>query len=343
MPLGTPIQFTLVIDHTVPQSRADAFDVVVSDFLPANLSYVQCTVQYTAGLAPDTPAATYCNPGTTTTNLIFEWASFPLGQTSTITFNATLIGTPAVNEASVAWTSLPIDPGVGGLPVQLSAYNSESTERWYDPLDNVNVYGVSDSVTINAPASVINDPAELPDQLPPTGFSPNKITVLPEQPKDKVYTATDVRLEIPSLNLNIPIAGVPLTNDDWDVSWLWQQAGWLEGTAFPGWLGNSAVTGHVTLPDGESGPFEKLNQLKWGDQIFVYAYGTKYTYEVRQNRIVSPYNTTVLQHEEDAWLTLITCKNYNEATNTYSSRTAVRAVLIKTEAHNPYFNSEKIR
>ncbi|MBL8050287.1 MAG: sortase, partial [Anaerolineales bacterium] len=341
VPVGTPVQFTLVIDHTTPQSQTDAFDVVVTDILPATLEYVQCTVQYTAGLAPDTPAATYCNPGATTTDLIFEWATFPLGQTSTITFNARLIGSPAVNEASVAWTSLPIDPQLNGLPVQLSVHNVASTERWYDPLDDVNIYSVSDSVAINAPAAVlpVDDDADLPTTLPVTGFAPNIITNLPEQPAEKAYTATDVWLEIPSLGVKMPIVGVPLVDEDWDVSWLWNQAGWLEGTAFPGWLGNSGLTSHVTLPNGQEGPFAKLGNLKWGDRIIVHAYGTAYIYEVRKNSTISPYNMTVLGHEEDAWLTLITCKNYNEAKNSYENRIAVRAVLIKitedTESYSP--------
>ena len=154
------------------------------------------------------------------------------------------------------------------------------------------------------------------------------ITTLPEQPAEKSYAATDVWLEIPSIGVNIPIVGVPLVEDDWDVSWLWRQAGWLNGTAFPGWQGNSALTGHVTLPNGKSGPFIGLDKLKWGDKILVHAYGTVYTYEVRQNRTVSPNNTYVLKHEDDAWLTLITCKTYIEETNTYARRIVVRAALV---------------
>ncbi|MBL8102568.1 MAG: sortase, partial [Anaerolineales bacterium] len=341
VPVGTPVQFTLVIDHTVPQSQTDAFDVVVSDILPATLEYVQCTVQYTAGLAPDTPAATYCNPGATTTDLIFEWATFPLGQTSTITFNARLIGSPAVNEASVAWTSLPIDPQQNGLPVQLSTHNATSTERWYDPLDDVNIYSVSDSVTINAPAASgggSNTAANLPSTLPPSGFAPNIVTTLPEQSTEKAYSATGLWVEIPSLSVKTSIVGVPLVNEDWDISWLWKDAGWLNGTAFPGWDGNSALTGHVILPDGTPGPFASLGNLNWGDKIIVHAYGQAYIFEVRENRTIKPYNTSVLKHEEEAWLTLITCKTYNESTNTYADRIVVRAVLVKVLNDTTRFN-----
>ncbi|MCQ3938728.1 MAG: hypothetical protein DPW18_17030 [Chloroflexi bacterium] len=334
VPAGTPIQFTLTISHT-QLSSADAFDVVVTDILPPELEYIPCTVVY-SGLAPTTPPApAYC-PGATN-NLVFQWDVFPLGATATITFNARLVGSPATNASSVAWTSLPIDPA-GGLPVQLSTHNSTSTERWYDPLDDVNVYSVSDSVTINDPAGGggsdddEEETGNLPKELPDSGFTPNVITRLPAQPAEKAYTSTEVWLEIPSLSVRIPVVGVPVTDDNWDVTWLWRQAGWLEGTAFPGWNGNSVLTGHVVLPNGSAGPFAALESLKWGDRVIVRAYGTMYIYEVRQNRIVSPYNTTVLQHEEDAWLTLLTCKDYNETADTYAKRIAVRAVLVKVQA-----------
>jgi LPXTG-site transpeptidase (sortase) family protein len=341
--IGTPIQFTLTIAHT-QQSTTDAFDVIVSDILPANLEYIPCTIQY-GGLAPtDPPAPAYCPAATS--NLIFSWDDFPLGQTATITFNARLLSSPATNVASVEWTSLPIDPDINtGLPIRLSVHNDTSTERWYDPLDDVDVYSVSASVTINAPAGGggggtgggggrDTDPSQevaLPFLIPVTGFAPNLTTVLPEQSAEKAYAATDVWLEIPSLGVKTSIVGVPVVDGEWDVSWLWQEAGWLNGTAFPGWNGNSALTAHVNLSNGMPGPFSNLGSLKWGDRIIVHANGFVYTYEVRQNRTVSPYDRTVLKHEDDPWLTLITCKNYNEATNTYSSRVAVRAVLIKVE------------
>ncbi|MFN8381401.1 MAG: sortase [Anaerolineales bacterium] len=331
--LGTPIQFTLTINHTTPQSTADAFDVVVTDILPSTLEYVPCSVTY-SGWAPTSPAApAYC-PGTTNT-LTFTWDTFPRGQVAVINFTARLIGTPATNVASIAWTSLDIDPGVGGLPQQLSIHNPESTERWYDPTDNVNVYAVSDSVTINEPVVSVDDSdsvsKKLPTLLPATGFAPGIVTMLPEQPVEKSYTATDVWLEIPSQGIKMPIVGVPLIDGDWDLSWLSQEAGWLNGTAFPGWDGNSALTGHVTLPNGKPGPFANLGHLNWGDKIIVHAYGEAYIYEVRENRIIKPYSTSVLKHEDDAWLTLITCKTYIESTNTYADRTAVRAILVAVQ------------
>jgi LPXTG-site transpeptidase (sortase) family protein len=270
-----------------------------------------------------------------------------LGSTATITFNARLVGSPATNSASVAWTSLPIDPGLDGLPIEISDFNTESTERWYDPLDDVNVYAATDEVVVNGDGGGDDEDSEsgivLPSVLPATGFAPNVVTQLPPQPAAKAYKATDVWVEIPRLGVKLPIVGVPLTDGDWDVSWLWQEAGWLAGTAFPGWQGNSVLTSHVTLPNGGAGPFAELGKLKWGDTIIVHAYGTEYVYEVRQNRTVSPYNATVLQHEEDAWLTLLTCKTYNEDTGTYSSRIAVRAVLVNAREETSSFGANNIR
>jgi LPXTG-site transpeptidase (sortase) family protein len=175
------------------------------------------------------------------------------------------------------------------------------------------------------------EPLNLPSLLPVTGFAPGVITALPEQPASKMYSSTDVWLEIPNLGVQMPIVGVPLVDGDWNVSWLGNQAGWLEGTAFPSWKGNSAVTGHVTLANGVSGPFAKLGNLKWGDKVIVHAYGYVYTYQVRENKVIAPNNTSVLKHETDSWLTLVTCKDYNEATNSYANRISVRAVLISVQ------------
>lgn len=180
-------------------------------------------------------------------------------------------------------------------------------------------------------SNAVDDPGELPDTLPKTGFAPNRVTILPEQPEEQAYRATDVWLEVPRLGLMIPIVGVPISDGDWDITWLWKEAGWLEGTAFPSWQGNSVLTGHVTLPNGEDGPFTSIGKLKWGDQVIIYAYGVAFEYEVRQVRTVGPLNTSILKHEEEPWLTLLTCKDYVESTGEYTSRIAVRAVLIGTE------------
>ncbi|HEX9332937.1 MAG TPA: sortase, partial [Anaerolineales bacterium] len=318
---GQPISFTLLISHTT-QSSADAHDVLVTDALPVGLSYVACSLSY-SGLTPDSNKrpADPCNLGSTT--LSFGWDSFPHGQTSTITFQATFTGAQqnVINTATAAWTSLPLDPA-GGMPVQLSTYNTQSTEREYDPGDPVNAYLISDSVTIG-----------FGNALPDTGFAPNKTTAISIQPLEKQYTATDVWLEIASLGVKADIVGVPYVDGKWDVSWLWNQAGWLNGTAFPSWQGNSVISGHTYLSNGKAGIFANLSKLKWNDKIIIHLHGNKYIYTVQENKVVTPSDTSVLKHEENSWLTLLTCKTFNEKTNSYENRVAVRAILVSIEAH----------
>lgn len=168
--------------------------------------------------------------------------------------------------------------------------------------------------------------------LPNSGFAPDEITTLAEQPAQLQYRAQDnIRLEIPALGIDTTIVGVPQVNGQWNVDWLGQQLGWLEGTAFPGTDGNSALAGHVVDSNGNPGIFARLGELKWGDQIIVHAFNEVLTYEVHKvNQWEKPDNIKVLDHKEIPWLTLITCHGYLEEQDTYQWRTVVQAVLIET-------------
>jgi LPXTG-site transpeptidase (sortase) family protein len=49
---------------------------------------------------------------------------------------------------------------------------------------------------------------------------------------------------------------------------------------------------------------------------------------VKSNELVNPDDATALRHEDDSYLTLITCDTYDEKTDSYLSRVAVRAKLV---------------
>ena len=308
--LGRTITFTVDIAHTAA-STADAYDVIVTDILPDGLEYIDGSIAF-VGLSPTT--VTYDVPSTT---LTIVWDHFPLLATSTFTFDTVFIGpSPVINEASVAWTSIPLDPGVQ------SEYNNDSTERWYDPADPAGVddYGVFSSIQIRVPA------------LPETGFAPGRVTQLPTQPTGTIYAQFDsYSLEIPRLNETMPIVGIPSSDQGWNLTWLSDQAGWLEGTAYPTWAGNTALTAHAYLADGSPGPFVDLNKLYWGDKIVIRAEGNIYTYQVRDVQAIWPHNLSVLRHEDFDWITLITCRDYNERNDSYTYRTSVRAILVNVQ------------
>ena len=188
-------------------------------------------------------------------------------------------------------------------------------------------YGLSDTTI----TFIIGGSTTIPTtSVPATGFAPGKMTSLPVQPAVKFYNSLgDLWLEIPKLGVQMSIVGVPQTNGSWDVSWLGNNAGWLNGSAFPTWKGNSVLTGHVWNADNTPGPFRSLNTLWWGDKVIVHAWGGQYTYEVRAVMQVSPGDTAaMMKHQDMPWLTLVTCRGYNETTGSYKYRVLVRAVLV---------------
>jgi len=167
--------------------------------------------------------------------------------------------------------------------------------------------------------------------IPVTGFAPNTVTELNPAARP-LYGSTALTLEIPSIKVNVPIVGVQLKAGNWDVSWLVDQAGWLEGTAYPTWNGNSVLTAHAVNADGKPGLFARLSKVRTGDYIFLYQSGYRYTYQIVSNKFVKSDDITVLKHEEKAYITLITCDDYDEKTGVYLRRNVVRAVLIDVSA-----------
>ena len=167
--------------------------------------------------------------------------------------------------------------------------------------------------------------------LPATGFPQGFVSLLSVQPAENTYSDLDMVLEIPALNQKMTIMGIPRTKDGWDITWLGDKAGYLQGSAFPTWAGNTVLTGHVWDAYDQPGPFAELKSLQYSEQILIHAWDMTYVYEVREIKLVSPRNVnSVLQHEDFDWLTLLTCENFDSSTGGYYSRRMVRAVLVNT-------------
>ncbi len=173
--------------------------------------------------------------------------------------------------------------------------------------------------------TIVRRPAP-PANMPETGFPPDRVTPLRPQ-KQPYANLGEVWIEIPRLHLRSRIWGVP---EGADLSWL-TEVGWLWGTAFPGHPGNSILTAHNYLATGTPGPFVHLSQLHYGDVIRIHAYGTVYEFSVRQVAYVAPESKWPLRPLKDgyAWLTLITCAQWDEADQAYRYRVVVRGVLVR--------------
>lgn len=271
------------------EGEADATDVVVVDVLPPFLDII--SVDVSAG----SPTIDIDDP------------------TNTVTITFATVGPDDVFTISINTivNSLGLPPGGANT----ASLTSESADA--DPGNN-------------SGAAAIRIVRGVSGIAPETGFAPYRLTPLPPQPNPLNLKAfSHLALEIPALGLNTSIVGVPLGEQGWDVTWLWHQVGYLEGTAFPGWSGNSVLTSHVFLPSGLPGPFSRLSELTWGDRVVVAAFGERYIYEVRESGLHRPDDEAIFRHEENAWLTLVTCEDYDEQEDAYRWRRVVRAVLIE--------------
>ena len=294
----------------INETRIPALKAYVSDPISEGTTY--------AGNLVCEPASSL----TTTTICAYEPAStkYPRGR---VVWLGTLGPDQGALDAASAKNEIVISFDVN-VPVETSKVkNVASVDA------DLNGNGSFDEEETFLALSSINWQRSAVKKLPSTGFAPDVQSVLPIQSAVKSYAASDLVLEIPDLGVRTDILGVPFVNGGWDTTWLGQNAGYLQGTAFPSWKGNSVITAHLYGYNGLPGPFVDLGTLKWGSQVIVHAYGYRYIYSVRTVMTIQPEDVSVLGHMDDAWLTLLTCKGYNAAENTYRSRTAVRAVLLQ--------------
>ncbi|MFA9402866.1 MAG: sortase, partial [Anaerolineales bacterium] len=244
----------------------------------------------------------------------------------------------------------PLGPGVtiAGNTITMDFGTVEPSESWTVTITTVvNALGVppGDSNVVTLTTDSPDDDTDNNDDsvfitirgdsplLPGTGFAPDRVTALPQMPTDYAYLSYgELRLEIPKLDVDTSIVGVPRDGDGWDVTWLWDKAGYLGGTAFPTWSGNSVITGHVVLANGLEGPFADLKELVYGDAVIVHGWGEQYVYEIRAVDVVSPSDPSVLRHEEYPWLTLVTCAGFDETSDSYRWRVVARAVMLSIES-----------
>lgn len=93
----------------------------------------------------------------------------------------------------------------------------------------------------------------------------------------------------------------------------------LPHTGFPGWPGNCVISGHRTT---HTRPFNRLDELKTGDPIYIQNPRGIYEYHVYQVRYADPAENVTLQ-TEDPILTLTTCAPEGSSTQ----RLVIRASL----------------
>jgi sortase A len=182
-----------------------------------------------------------------------------------------------------------------------------------DDLDNP--IGVPSLAQSTAPAQP--NPAALPfNQLPgghsspsqPGGAVPdipahlqNWVQPPPPIPVSQPIAAEATRIVIPKINVDAPIVA--------GVTWedLKKGVGHLPGSAQPGQRGNMYLAAHNDI-FGEI--FRHLDKLDVGDEFHVYAGQSKYTYIIREKRIIEPTDVEVMLPTTEPVATLQTCYPY---------------------------------
>jgi sortase A len=146
--------------------------------------------------------------------------------------------------------------------------------------------------------------------LPGASQPPSALT--PERFKATLQQVVPVAIPTPGPQqpVRIVIAAIQLDalvveGDDWEA--LKKGAGHHAGSANPGQRGNVVISGHDDV-FGEI--FRYIGDLKPGDEITLYSKEAKYTYTVKNKRIVEPTDVSVMQPTTEQTLTLITCHPY---------------------------------
>lgn len=342
---GDIVSFGIVVENK-GSSLAGAFDIIIRDLMPAIYAVpaggLNLQIYYGDGTGP---ILTEVDGVVTQSNCVGGWPGNPCGPDKLANTPDDIFGNgiklvdPVGEGVCAAY-----NPNLGNNVILITydlqvqdnlkpgTYTNTGQIAHYSSGENGTNHAVSNTVwnlhtTDTAKASWIRA-----TKLAETGFAPQRVTRLPRQPVDSAYTAMpNMSLEIPTLDVDMPIIGIPNLADGWDLTWLSNQAGYLQGTTPPTAVGNTVLTGHVYLADGTPGPFINLSTLRWGQTVILHADGYRYIYEVRTNQLVSPTNLTVFREDGYAWLTLITCKGYSSFSNSYLYRVAVRAVLLRVE------------
>lgn len=151
-------------------------------------------------------------------------------------------------------------------------------------------------------------------------FSPKKlVTGAAKLDIDLDIAPYDNRIIIPKIGKNVPLVDVGIHSSfDFDhienifMRELEKGIVRYPGTAKPGEKGNSFIFGHSSnypwMKGEYNSVFALLDELSFGDEVIVYFNQKKYTYIIKEKKVVKPGNVKILDRDpEKKELSLMTC------------------------------------
>ncbi len=162
----------------------------------------------------------------------------------------------------------------------------------------------------------------------------------PPTPDISAELAAERKIFFPNAGTVGRIVTVPRIPGGWDVTYLQDLVGHLEGTSWLGETGNTVLAGHFEDEVGDPGPFRYLYHAEVGDRIMVQDGGESQflVYQVTEVFTTSPTDLEVLRNTLSPRLTLITCDAWNPDRDTYEERLVVIAEPIQVVASSDRSN-----
>lgn len=180
---------------------------------------------------------------------------------------------------------------------------------------------------------------ELAPELRPSARVPVAAQEAPPAPEPTLAPAP-VRTYPPPEHITIPAIGVDsvivpvgiVVNKDGELEWETPKhaVGHHQGTATPGTIGNVVLSGHISSPIRREGNvFNRLPEVRLGDEVVLTTPEGVYTYQVVSRRVVEPTEVSVLDPTPTPTLTLLTC--YPDLI--YTHRLVLRAEPVAFTPH----------
>jgi len=157
----------------------------------------------------------------------------------------------------------------------------------------------------------------LPEHLTSRDVLPT-LTPVPNAPIRQIIFA--------SAHVDAPIVPAVRSGASWEVRYLGDSVGHLEGT---GWLndpaGNIVLAGHVEDAKGQPGPFAQLSLSAPGDTVILREGSKENLYRVVSVNQAAPDDMHYVAQDGHRRLTLITCIDYDFKDGIYQKRLVVVA------------------
>jgi LPXTG-site transpeptidase (sortase) family protein len=144
-------------------------------------------------------------------------------------------------------------------------------------------------------------------------------------------------IAFPGASMSAPIIPAGRVQGSWETRHLGDSVGHLVGTS---WLGdpggNIVLAGHVESQTGTPGPFAHLFRAKIGDLVVIREGLHEERFRVTIIQQVDPHDVTWLAQDGRARLTLITCTDWDNQSQTYLGRLVVVAEPVVATAQGPH-------